>query len=118
MQFQKMLFQVIARLDDISIALENLHVLLSDQMNLYQKSINDREIEMSRKKILERLFFEHSSRYNSPTESPFLPITPPAMLPSPSNNPSTIFELGKLYLMAKFKLKKERDHSFNKKMRI
>ena len=84
-------------------------------MNQYQKSINDRQIEISRKKILERLFFEHNSRYDSPTESPFQPITPPIVVPSPPN-PSTIFELGKLFLAAKFKLKKEEYHSFNKKI--
>ena len=86
-------------------------------MNQYQKSINNRDIEMSRKKVLERLFFEHNSRYNSPTESPFQPITPPIIVPSPPN-PSTIFELGKLFLAAKFKLKNEESFIQHKKMKI
>ena len=86
-------------------------------MNQYQKSINNRDIEMSRKKVLERLFFEHNSRYNSPTESPFQPITPPIIVPSPPN-PSTIFELGKLFLAEKFKLKNEESFIQHKKMKI
>ena len=100
-------FQVLAKLDDISLALQNLHDLLSDQIN--HMTLTHRAVSLSRKQILERLFFEHNRRFGPPTGAqpvgaepvlPVLPVPPAPPAPAPTMSPpipprSSILEIGK-----------------------
>ena len=102
-------------MDDISQALQNLHDLLSDQIN--HRTHTHRASSLSRKQILERLFFEHNRRFGPPTGAlpvgaqPVLPVPPsppaPPAPPAPTMSPptpprSSILEIGMSYIEISF----------------